>query len=394
MTTISAERLWVQAWLAFIFLLAPLHLLLNSLNIDAFLVERTATLASLAIMLGLVILGRRLIISRSQAPQTLAALFLTLLTAATTTQNNLAPVAFFSFTIATLILNQNFKPEKILTALIEAGPRLRKILFITYALLLAALISGLDNFFSLGNRFTGGLSSPTTFATWIITIHLISYADIFSDLSKSFNKYSLLSTAILLFLVIQSGTRINTIALSIILLAILYRKAFQKSSLRAVVIIVSLSAVLMIYDLYSVLATIIPSEILAFRYESGNDASFGLRNVLYSFVYENYINSSALEILFGLGGESSKLLIEQEWGANLLPHNDGIRIIHDYGIIAFFAFCVLITLVGKRSIAATVIAMLYIFSFIHNMAYTHYLIIAIILYTNLPLKNYDQTAKI
>lgn len=373
------ENIWVNVWVIFIFSLGPAQIISRNLGIDPFIFEKFGSFVITLAFLLITTYKNRLKIYLPNRYMVLTIFTLLLFSILNNSLHKYAPVFFLSFLLITAISIQGMKKEKISQALIDGCIWFRKTLFIFYFILLASLFSGYDPLFSNDGRFTGGFSSPTTFATWVIAIHVISY----SDLLLSYNKSKITNIAILfcalLVLVYSSKTRINLAFLLIFIFIFLKSKIIKFEKSRAWLILASAVSIGLIYPIYSNFVYLLPEWLVTIRYDSGEDKSFELREILFNRVYESYINSSFSEILFGLGGESARELIGKEWGMDILPHNDLLRILHDYGIIFSAVFLILVVSFGKRSPLATAISILYIFSFMHNMIYTHYLIATLII---------------
>lgn len=248
-------------------------------------------------------------------------------------------------------------------------------------ILLIMYISKGAYFFQQGNRFVGFFSSPTTFSSWLCCLLTLAYSD---NLSKAKNP-SLLQLFIITttaFLIYASGTRINIIIPIIILIHQFTNIGLNNHNSRRAALLITISLVLFIYPIYEVSTQYIPTEIIAFRFSGGTDTSFGLRYALFSAVSEILYSSSIIELLWGHGAEASRKLIIEQWGVDLFPHNDAIRIIYDFGAIFAAAFILTIINLASRHPLSTVLCILYFISFMHNMIYSHYLI-ALIIYTSI-----------
>lgn len=241
-----------------------------------------------------------------------------------------------------------------------------------------AYFSGLNIFFQQGDRFVGLFSSPTTFATWIIMLFVVS-SD-FNDLRAGLVRRFLVLTSFisLLILVFLTGTRTNLL-LVLFVGFYFFIGGVKSSRLRFYFTVSAVFFVFMVYPVYSIVSVYLSGDFVAYRYDGGEDASFELRVSLFNFIFERLVEVDFYNLLFGHGLEASRYLVLSKWGVDLLPHNDVLRLFYDFGIVFCLMFFGLLALLSSRGHLSFLATIIYIFSFVHNMVYSHYLISAILL---------------
>ncbi|MBP0640058.1 O-antigen ligase family protein [Cupriavidus sp. AcVe19-6a] len=103
----------------------------------------------------------------------------------------------------------------------------------------------------------------------------------------------------------------------------------------------------------------------------GEDASFGLRRALTNQIFDEFQSSSMVSKVIGNGSEAARDVIKLNFGTDLLPHNDYLRIAFDFGILflLMYIFCLFKLVVGSRDFSVNYIFIIYLVSFYHNMVY-------------------------
>ncbi|RBI69740.1 hypothetical protein DQ400_03420 [Vreelandella sulfidaeris] len=82
--------------------------------------------------------------------------------------------------------------------------------------------------------------------------------------------------------------------------------------------------------------------------------------------------SNVWNFLFGHGAEFSRLTVAEEFGFDIMPHNDFIRFFLDFGLFSCLILFVILYLVGKDSVLALMLVLIYMSAFYHNMLYSLY----------------------
>lgn len=286
----------------------------------------------------------------------------------------LGPIFFLAYAGLIAVSVSTVQTEKVL---VSNSVSYFCFLFLVFHLF--AFLSGLEVFFQQGDRFVGLFSSPTTFATWVLTLFVVSLISYDFDKPGKGKFLVAFNFALVFLLVFFSGTRTN---LFLVLFLGLYLLIGGLSSrgLRFFSLIMMVALVLLIYPAYSIFTLYVSGDYVAYRFEGGEDTSLGLRVALFNAVFYDLLDSDFLSLLFGHGVESSRYLIERQWGIDILPHNDALRLFYDFGVVFSFCFFGLVSLVAARTHLSFLIGVIYVFSFIHNMIYSHYLISAIFLF--------------
>lgn len=230
---------------------------------------------------------------------------------------------------------------------------------------------------SLG-RYTGFAISPTTFTVFLDSIF------IFYLFSRSKLNYKIIIFLLILFFSILSETRLNTLFLLILPIIYYLLESIKSKIVRGIILSGYIIGLNLIYPLYNFYVQNHENNMFAQRYEAGTDSSFGLRYAMFTTVADNLSNSNIQELLLGKGRGYSRQLILEEYDIDLQPHNDFLRFLLDYGLIASFVFLTILFLLAIQNNLSILISMLYFLAFYHNMIYSYYLIsllmIASILY--------------
>ena len=374
-----------EIWFLFAFGVGAIQLLSLIFSYDPFLIERVLSLAlSAGLLLVLFRSSQQFVFKRSKLTTACCLLLVLLFLLFKSSTTYPAPFASFLFLLIITLQYASWNGQ-----MSNSQIRLNKRIFRYLLLVLSILfISQNKIWFQLGDRFVGFFGSPTTFATWLAALFLFCYFQSPSN-TRSKNKEALICWIVVSFFVYTSGTRVNLIFM-IIALALIFNPLTLTNKSRALIITINVILIFFVYPIYTFLSGYVESSVLAFRYSDGADTSFGLRSVLFSTVFENFINTGTRGILFGNGAESSRDLIKTLWGADLYPHNDILRIMYDFGVFFVTGFTCLIVYLGSRNTLAMLLTMLYVFSFLHNMIYSPFLIALIVTASTLSTKKYQN----
>jgi hypothetical protein len=370
----SLRSAWPWVWVWFAVLAGMGTYLSRFVSFDPFLAERYLSILICVPFVAILALRQGLIVRRSDVAILLAAM-LTVLVAASSNSNYPAPLGFFVFVLFLLFVSQKLSPSYTR----GHADHIRVVVLCILALLLLQWLIRAPGSFQLGNRFVGFFQSPTTLSTWVTSLFVISCG--FSLEARTLRARSIYIATLVLaaFLVYASGTRTNLIFIALLALSEFIRPALSKRSVRAVLIALAAVAIGFAYPIYGWLAENLPGGLLAYRYGSGVDASAGLRMALFDVVFDSYLDNSWRGLLFGNGAGSSRVVVQLAFGADLLPHNDIVRLLHDFGVVTLVMFMAGVTAVGSRTYISAILSLLYVASFLHNMVYSHYLTALIVL---------------
>ncbi len=220
-------------------------------------------------------------------------------------------------------------------------------------------------------RFDGFTGSSTTYSIYITVFVILALAQ---DISV---RLKVLAYLIGLFLVYITLTRLNLAFYLVV--PFLYYFSKRGSKLKIVLLFGFMLILNAAYPIYDFVIKKHP-EVIEFRYSSGRDASFNLRYSLNNTIARALKESSTTEIFFGHGVEASRLLIKRRFGLDLLPHNDFIRILYDFGILGVFLFFVVFMIVAMKNEITYMLGFVYLLSFYHNMIYNFFVIALMILF--------------
>ena len=278
------------------------------------------------------------------------------------------PLFFFVFVLNIYIL--------CLTLKVNVHKKMLKEFFFLLLALSILFLPDQDRYFA--SRYFSFLSSPTVFSVYI-EVFLI----LFLCFSKN-NRLKIVLFCLAGVFIILTKTRLNLLFFVTIPVMIYYSHKLYNFKFRIVVIY--LVCLNLLYPLYNLL---VQSEVgrdalVASRYESGKDASFGLRNHLHLIVYRDYmLNSTMSEKILGRGSEVSRKIVIDNLRKDILPHNDFMRFTLDFGILTMIVFIIFIYRVASSNYVSSILFLLYLFSFYHNMIYDFFLIALIIYFSNI-----------
>lgn len=246
--------------------------------------------------------------------------------------------------------------------------------FLFIYILLAIPFIFLEQGYVKGDRFSGFIGSPTIFAGIISAVYII-----FSNNKRLFSIKSILIYVIVLYIVYLTKTRLILLFLLIypfLKVLMQYKKWFTIKR----VFFIFLMTTLFIYFLYARVTEWFPS-LVTLRYENARDSSFTLRFYLYSLVEDNFVNGSWSERIFGKGNEFSRNFIKAKFDRDLMPHNDYIRILSDWGAFGFLLFTYFFYKIGTKNKNTLFVSLIFMLLFYSNMIFNLFMIsILIILY--------------
>ena len=231
----------------------------------------------------------------------------------------------------------------------------------------------LENGQEVTGRFVGFIGSPTVYAGVITTLYIL--------VSKGWVVKSykfIISTIIVFSLVYLTKTRLILIFILIspFLKYFLENKIFF--SLKKVFLIF-LITIMSIYPLYEQVVKTFPS-LVTLRYEDNRDASFGLRYFVYKKLITEYSEGSFTEKTFGKGNEYSRTYIKDLFQFDLMPHNDFIRILIDWGLIGLLMFIGFLYKISTKNKETCFLSIVYMLLFYSNMIFNFFLISILIIF--------------
>lgn len=374
---INYRKILWSHWFLYFISIYLFHALSRTASFDPFLIERVFSLILIVFLVFLLIWTyfRYHFLLSTRVLLISAFFFLMFLYSSFIGGFGFAPVFFLLYSSLVIVLisistkeyDPNSKAVRCFTAMFFASH-------------VIAYLSGADIFFQQGDRFVGLFSSPTTFATWVVTLFAVSMGFRPFDHDGAGKSLIILNFILLAFLVFVSGTRTN-LALVLFLGAYLVVGGVSSRLLRFSVLMSMVPVILLIYPIYSLLNIYVSGEYVAYRFEGEEDTSFGLRVSLFNAVFSELVDSEISDWLFGHGVEASRELVKQIWGFDIFPHNDVLRLVYDFGVVFSAFFFILVSVVASRNHLSFMIGVIYIFSFIHNMVFSHYLISAILVFS-------------
>lgn len=219
------------------------------------------------------------------------------------------------------------------------------------------------------HRFNGPVLTGTVFSTYLIGFLLLLRQT--TESRKAF----IVAYIICFALVFLSGTRTSTIFL--IVLPFL-DGAFSKY--RGIGAFISLIIVLnLIYPIYELLLSVGDFFLTTNRYGSGKDYSFMTRSNILNTLFDQVNSQNIIELMFGNGPKFTRELIIQEFGVDMMAHNDFITILLDYGLIGFLLIFIFLFQLFTKSRTTALMITLFLLSFSHNMFYDRFMMFLILL---------------
>lgn len=229
--------------------------------------------------------------------------------------------------------------------------------------------------YTYDGRFFSFLLTPT-----VLSVNATAFLALFFGVSKS-KILRLILVILFLLLVLLTKTRINLLAILLIpLLFFLFeRNLYSKRSILWLFMLIFV----FVYPIYQyILDAGYFKSFLMMRYSDGRDASFGMRYYLHSLSFDLFIKADWMEKLFGQGSEFSRLYILNLTGEDSYSHNDFLRLLIDFGAVFTVLFVGIMARIALKSRLSTVLFILYLSSFYHNMVFDFFLPSLIILFSD------------
>lgn len=223
----------------------------------------------------------------------------------------------------------------------------------------------------VGDRFRGFTGSPTTYSAIIVVVYIL-----IDTKMNYFGWKRILLYGLVFFLVYITKTRL--ILLFLIVYPLIYFSIKRLKISYGFIYIIFFLTLFFVYPVYEIIAEYFPN-LIASRYEGEKDTSFGLRNYLFRIVENDFYSGNITEILFGKGNENSRIVIADLFKSDLMPHNDYLRVVNDWGIFGGLVFFIFIYRISKQNITALMISILYLLLFYSNMVFNLFLISVLML---------------
>lgn len=232
------------------------------------------------------------------------------------------------------------------------------------------------------HRFMGFMGSPTIYSGFITAIFVVLTVSI-----KLKTWRFLLFYFITFTLVYITKTRLLIVFLLLypVLKELLQSKIWIN---RKNIFLVFYGVTFFIYPLYNRVTDLFPG-LIAMRYGNNEDTSFSLRNYLFLECEKEFYAGNWMEKLLGKGNEYSRNFVKELLNIDLMPHNDYIRILIDWGLVGFLLFSILIYRLAIKNNYTLFLVLVYMILFYSNIVFNMYIIsIILILYfkdeTKLP----------
>ena len=215
-------------------------------------------------------------------------------------------------------------------------------------------------------RFMGFVGSPTIYSGFITSIFVVI------SLRWKLTSIKFIGLYLLVFaLVYLTKTRLLLIFLLIYpVLMLLLKTRFALN--RKQIFVAFYAVTFLIYPLYNRVVEWFPS-LLTLRYGRQEDASFRLRNYLFLESEKEYFSGSLLQMLFGRGNEYSRNFVMDLMDIDLMPHNDYMRILIDWGLIGFLVFSLLLFVLAIKNNYTLLLCLVYMILFYSNTVFNIYL---------------------
>lgn len=239
-------------------------------------------------------------------------------------------------------------------------------------------------FLSIGfrdaDRFMGFVGSPTIYSGFICALFVVVSLNLKMKSLKFVIIY--LITIVLVYL-----TKTRLLIVFLMLYPIIRELLFSRLWLNRKNIFLGFYFVtLFIYPLYNVVVELFPG-LVTIRYGNKEDSSFGLRNYLYMESQKEYFNGNLIEKILGKGNEYSRNYIEKLLHIDLMPHNDYMRILLDWGFLGFLVFSVLLYKLAIKNNFTLFLSLVYMILFYSNMVFNLFLISLLIIMYFMKEKN-------
>lgn len=222
------------------------------------------------------------------------------------------------------------------------------------------------NFNPTDGRFYGLAYSPTTFVLFLVVL-LVLFHYVYRS---SFIFFVLFGLSIVL--TYFSGTRTGLLLL--ILLPInnyFYDKYLHSKKWIRLALFLFIMA---IYPLAEFI-TITNPELVEHRFAEDDevDYSYATRIAFTAAIAEEWVEGNPAKKVFGFGTEFSRMKILYLYDEDIQLHNDFLRFGVDFGLPAMLIFISIIFSLSRNNKYSFFLALIYLFSFYHNMIYEVFL---------------------
>jgi hypothetical protein len=288
------------------------------------------------------------------------------------------PLLFFIYLTSFYLLS--------LTIVFRENKPLIRWIFILFCILSVVFIRDPNRYLE-GNRYFAFLVSPTVYSVYFEVVLLIFLYQV-KDLKKRIFIFLFAG-----FFIVITKTRLNLFFYISIPFLLYFFENYRLT--RWKVLLIYILCLNLLYPIYSYLVTfdVGKATLVASRYGSGYDSSFGLRNYLNYLTYEQFNDHNLWEQLFGKGTEQARKMIIERMNADLFTHNDFIRFAYDFGIICAVLFLVFLYRISLNHYISFLMLLLYLFSFYHNMIYDFFLISVFIYFSGIRSGSEDPVGR-
>lgn len=216
------------------------------------------------------------------------------------------------------------------------------------------------SYIDAGARFKGFSLSPTHYSVYGLCAMIFSLYFLRNTVLKWF------CVIAITYFIFRSETRL---ALAVLLMIFSFA-FFDKITLRLKSIIASLIIILfsLSYIVYSLITKY--TDVFSLRYSGGDDKSYEARTIIQGHVLDDWQNSTLFQYVFGHGAESARNMLIDIYGFDIMPHNDFLKLLYDFGLIGFIVFIFAVFKCGRLNLITLSLLAVYISAFYHNMAYS------------------------
>ncbi|MEW5950209.1 MAG: O-antigen ligase family protein [Thermodesulfobacteriota bacterium] len=250
--------------------------------------------------------------------------------------------------------------------------------FFLVTLLGAALGTLLPDLTNEQGRYKFLFPSPTVFSVWLIAC----YALFIMENPHRLTKYAAFAATSLICL--MTDTRLSIAFLPIVLIYTFINRPFRTSTYA---FLYTMTTIMLgsLYYVYGILSKHAGVEQIHHSHEISTDNSYETRTYLFDITFNSFNQSDWTHKIFGIGAESARNEVIKTAGIDLLPHSDFMRILHDFGFLGLALHLTLIYLLSRHTRTSQVLGLLTLTAFMHNMIYSYFLILALIVsYTLTP----------
>lgn len=309
----------------------------------------------------------QLFIKRKYTWEILAFMLLLLLSANATDQLRYSKPLFFLSVIITV-----FAITKV--GKIQMPLRSVKVMALLFVLISLMFVPFSSNY-TFDDRFVAFLIAPTVFSVNADAFLVLFLGSVRSKLAK------VILVFLFFFLIYLSKTRINLlVTFAIPILFFLLERGYFS---RRAILITTIFIFVFVYPLYQyAMEAGYFGNFLMLRYSDNRDASFDMRYYLHAVSFDLFQSGTIMEKLFGHGSEFSRLFILDLTHEDSYSHNDFLRLMIDFGVIFTALFIGVMTKIASKSNMATILFLVYLSSFYHNMVFEFFLPCLIIFYSN------------